>query len=128
MGKNQPKQSPNTKLSLLLQRHLRDKGISSSKLATECSLEPSTISRIINGYGNNGNPYCPTMETIMLITRVLELNEEESRELFFAAFPAVCYGHSDRSDMIITNSQATEAKKNSDSNAIAVFSGRGTRT
>ena len=87
MGKNQPKQSPNTKLSLLLQRHLRDKGISSSKLATECSLEPSTISRIINGYGNNGNPYCPTMETIMLITRVLELNEEESRELFFAAFP-----------------------------------------
>ena len=87
MGKNQPKQSPNTKLSLLLQRHLKDKGISSSKLATECSLEPSTISRIINGYGNNGNPYTPTMETIMLITRVLELNEEESRELFFAAFP-----------------------------------------
>ena len=43
--------------------------------------------RIMNGYGNNGNPYTPTMETIMLITRVLELNEEESRELFFAAFP-----------------------------------------
>ena len=87
MGKNKPKQSPNTELSTLLQRHLKETGISPTKLAIECSLEPSTISRIINGFGNNGNPYCPTLETIMIISRALKLDEEESNKLFFAAFP-----------------------------------------
>ena len=86
MVKKTPKQSP-TKLSILLQRLLKEKGLTASQLATECSLEPSTVSRIINGFGNNGNPYCPTMETIMIISRALQLDENASRELFFAAFP-----------------------------------------
>ena len=87
MAQNLPEQSPNKTLSELLKAHLRRRGWTAGKLANECGIAKSTVSRIINGKGTRGKPHCPTLESIMAMTRVLRLNAKESQELFYAAYP-----------------------------------------
>ncbi len=88
MAQNQPEQSPNKKsLSELIEFHTAAKGWTLGRLASECGINRSTISRIIHQNGTRGNLHCPTMKSIMLISRALRLNEEATRELFYAAFP-----------------------------------------
>ena len=41
----------------------------------------------MNGIGNIGNLYSPTLGTITTITRVLKLDKNETNELFYTAFP-----------------------------------------
>lgn len=87
MAQKLPEQSPNITLSELLNAHLRRRGWTAGKLATECGIAKSTVSRIINGKGTRGKPHQPTLESIMAMTRVLRLDAKESQELFYAAYP-----------------------------------------
>lgn len=83
----QLKQSPNKTFSELLYFHLDKRGWTPGRLASNCGINRSTLSRILNGKGNNGNPYSPTPESVMIMTRAMRLSEQESKELFYAAFP-----------------------------------------
>ena len=82
-----PEQSPNKKLTALLQSHLKQKKMTPAMLAKDCGVAKSTISRLLKGVGRNGKVYRPTLSTLEAITRVLRLSEMESEELFMVAYP-----------------------------------------
>ena len=50
-------------------------------LANKCGVDKSTITRILKGKQH------PDPDTIMAINRTFRLNEKESMELFYAAYP-----------------------------------------
>lgn len=85
----QPKQNPKdyrAELCELLNRHLASRGWSPAMLAKKSGQSKATISRMTN-YVYCGKPHKPTMSTIQAISLALELSPEESRKLFYTAFP-----------------------------------------
>ena len=87
MAKKQPKQSPDNELATFLQYHLDRRGMTAGALADKCGIARSTISRLLRGKGNRGNKYNASLETLEAMARALQLNVQETDDLFCAAYP-----------------------------------------
>ena len=86
----QPKRSPAHKetLGVLVNRHLAERGWSPARLAEESGLSKATISRITKyRTKNEDKAYRPQVNAIQTLALALQLNEEETLELFDAAYP-----------------------------------------
>ena len=85
-----PKRSPDHKetLGVLVNRHLAERGWSPARLAEESGLSKATISRITKyRRKNEEKAYRPQVNAIQTLALALQLNEEETLELFDAAYP-----------------------------------------
>jgi transcriptional regulator with XRE-family HTH domain len=85
-----PKQSPDHKdaLGVLVNRYLAERGWSPARLAEESGLSKATISRITKyRTKNEEKAYRPQVNAIQTLALALQLNEEETLELFDAAYP-----------------------------------------
>ena len=85
-----PKRSPDHKEALggLVNRHLAERGWSPARLAEESGLSKATISRITKyRRKNEDKAYRPQVNAIQTLALALQLNEEETLELFDAAYP-----------------------------------------
>lgn len=85
-----PKQGSDHKetLGALVNRHLAERGWSPARLAEESGLSKATISRITKyRTKNEDKAYRPQVNAIQTLALALHLNEEETLELFDAAYP-----------------------------------------
>ena len=90
MATQKPKRSPDHKetLGVLVNRHLAERGWSPARLAEESGLSKATISRITKYRTKEEDSiYRPQVNAIQTIALALQLNEEETLELFDAAYP-----------------------------------------
>ena len=85
-----PKRSPDHRetLAALVNRHLAERGWSPARLAEESGLSKATISRITKyRRKNEEKAYRPQVNAIQTLALALQLNEEETLQLFDAAYP-----------------------------------------
>ena len=90
MAYQKPKQGSDHKetLGALVNRHLAERGWSPARLAEESGLSKATISRITKyRTKNEDKAYRPQVNAIQTLALALQLNEEETLELFDAAYP-----------------------------------------
>lgn len=90
MANQKPKRSSDHKetLGVLVNRHLAERGWSPARLAEESGLSKATISRITKyRRKNEDKAYRPQVNAIQTLALALQLNEEETLELFDAAYP-----------------------------------------
>ena len=90
MAYQKPKRSPDHKetLGALVNRHLAERGWSPARLAEESGLSKATISRITKyRRKNEDKAYRPQVNAIQTLALALQLNEEETLQLFDAAYP-----------------------------------------
>jgi len=85
-----PKQGSDHKgaLGVLVNRHLAERGWSPARLAAESGLSKATISRMTKYRTKEEDSiYRPQFHAIATLALALQLNEEETLELFDAAYP-----------------------------------------
>ena len=85
-----PKRSPDHKEALggLVNRHLAERGWSPARLAAESGLSKATISRMTKYRTKEEDGiYRPQVNAIQTLALALQLNEEETLQLFDAAYP-----------------------------------------
>ena len=88
MAQKQPEQSPeNKRFSELVCKYLDRYGWSYAELARKSYLSKTTIHRIITNNDHRGNTYRTSVEAVAALVIAFQLNDEESNELFHAAFP-----------------------------------------
>ena len=90
MAYQKPKQGSDHKdaLGVLVNRYLAERGWSPARLAEESGLSKATISRITKyRTKNEDKAYRPQVNAIQTLALALQLNEEETLELFDAAYP-----------------------------------------
>ena len=88
MAQKQPEQSPeNKRFSELVCKYLDRYGWSYAELARKSYLSKTTIHRIITNKDHRGNTYRTSVEAVAALVIAFQLNDEESNELFHAAFP-----------------------------------------
>ena len=90
MAYQKPKQGSDHKetLGALVNRHLAERGWSPARLAEESGLSKATISRITKyRRKNEDKAYRPQVNAIQTLALALQLNEEETLQLFDAAYP-----------------------------------------
>ena len=90
MATQKPKQSSDHKdaLGVLVNRYLAERGWSPARLAEESGLSKATISRITKyRTKNEDKAYRPQVNAIQTLALALQLNEEETLQLFDAAYP-----------------------------------------
>ena len=75
----------------VVKRHLEAKGKSQKDLTKLCALSKTTASRIIRNSNDKGSTYKPDYLVVMAVIVGLKSTREESKELFFAAFPEMAY-------------------------------------
>ena len=88
MAQKQPEQRPeNKRFSELVCKYLDRYGWSYAELARKSYLSKTTIHRIITNKDHRGNTYRTSVEAVAALVIAFQLNDEESNELFHAAFP-----------------------------------------
>ena len=90
MAYQKPKQSSEhyDALGVLVNRYLAERGWSPARLAEESGLSKATISRITKyRRKNEDKAYRPQVNAIQTLALALQLNEEETLQLFDAAYP-----------------------------------------
>ena len=88
MAQKQPEQRPeNKRFSDLVCKYRDMFGWSSAELARKSYLSNTTIHRIIKNKEHRGNTYRTSVEAVAALVIAFQLNDEESNELFHAAFP-----------------------------------------
>lgn len=90
MANQKPKQGSDHKdaLGVLVNRHLAERGWSPAWLAAESGLSKATISRMTKyRTKEEDKAYRPQVNAIQTLALALQLNEEETLELFDAAYP-----------------------------------------
>ena len=88
MAQKRPEQSPeNKRFSELVCKYLDRYGWSYAELARKSYLSKTTIHRIITNKDHRGNTYRTSVEAVAALVIAFQLNDEESNELFHAAFP-----------------------------------------
>ena len=88
MAQQRPEQRPeNKRFSELVCKYLDRYGWSYAELARKSYLSKTTIHRIITNKDHRGNTYRTSVEAVAALVIAFQLNDEESNELFHAAFP-----------------------------------------
>ena len=88
MAQKRPEQRPeNKRFSELVCKYRDMLGWSDAELARKSYLSKTTIHRIITNKDHRGNTYRTSVEAVAALVIAFQLNDEESNELFHAAFP-----------------------------------------
>jgi transcriptional regulator with XRE-family HTH domain len=89
LDKRHPKQNTNNSKTFgtLLKGYLKDRHMTQQMLADRTGLSRTTIGRMITNKDNRGGTYHTSEEAVVLICLALDLGLDQSKELYFAAFP-----------------------------------------
>lgn len=70
-----------------VEQHLEEKNMTHGDLTRASQLSRTTISRIFRNENDKGSTYKPSPEVVMAICVALRLDEDETEEMFFVAYP-----------------------------------------
>ena len=88
---NQNKYKEIKTFSGAVNQYLKQKKMTQADLISKSRLPRTTISRICRDSNDKGSCYQPTDRVVMSVCVALELNQEETKEMFCLAFPYLPY-------------------------------------